>query len=163
VFANRFRRVRNAVLKRVNAFLLSSQRGQFQITLEGLEHARYAYGYAYAAGLSVDSFSPQLTTGRRSTAAPSSARSWCVYLVRIAWHQARDSFSRSPSDKDRTQWRRGMATVAQRKNVVCKVSGIVASAKPRQWTVDDLAPLVNHTLDVFGPLNTSMVSRPRCC
>jgi predicted TIM-barrel fold metal-dependent hydrolase len=54
-------------------------------------------------------------------------------------------------DKDRTQWRSDMATVAQRKNVVCKVSGIVASAKPGQWTVDDLAPLVNHTLDVFGP------------
>jgi L-fuconolactonase len=43
------------------------------------------------------------------------------------------------------------AAVAQRKNVVCKVSGIVASAKREHWTADDLAPLVNHTLDVFGP------------
>jgi predicted TIM-barrel fold metal-dependent hydrolase len=51
---------------------------------------------------------------------------------------------------DLTQWRRGMAVVARRKNVVCKVSGIVASAKAGQWTADDLAPLVNHTLDVFG-------------
>lgn len=53
--------------------------------------------------------------------------------------------------KDRTQWKRDMAEVAKRKNVVCKVSGIVASAKPRAWSADDLAPIVNHTLDVFGP------------
>ena len=25
------------------------------------------------------------------------------------------------------------------------------SAKPKEWTADDLAPVVNHTLDVFGP------------
>jgi predicted TIM-barrel fold metal-dependent hydrolase len=52
--------------------------------------------------------------------------------------------------KDRSQWRRDMAAVAKRKNVVCKVSGIVASAKPGEWTADDLAPIVNHTLEVFG-------------
>jgi L-fuconolactonase len=34
--------------------------------------------------------------------------------------------------------------------VVGKVSGIIASAPPG-WTVDDLAPIVNHTLEVFGP------------
>jgi L-fuconolactonase len=53
--------------------------------------------------------------------------------------------------KDRSQWQRDIAAVAQRKQVVCKVSGIVASAKPAAWTADDLAPIVNHTLDVFGP------------
>ncbi len=53
--------------------------------------------------------------------------------------------------KDRTQWRRDMARIAQCKNVVGKVSGIVASARPGKWTADDLAPIVNHTLDVFGP------------
>jgi len=30
------------------------------------------------------------------------------------------------------------------------VFGIIASARPKQWTADDLAPFVNHTLDVFG-------------
>jgi L-fuconolactonase len=54
-------------------------------------------------------------------------------------------------EKDRSAWRRDMAEIARRKNVVCKVSGIVASAKPGRWTADDLAPLVNHTLEVFGP------------
>ena len=53
--------------------------------------------------------------------------------------------------KDRSQWQKDIAEVAKRKNVVCKVSGIVASAEPGKWTADDLAPIVNHTMDVFGP------------
>src|SRR6267142_1795788 len=52
--------------------------------------------------------------------------------------------------RDLTQWRRDMANIAKHKNVVCKVSGIVASARPGMWTADDLAPIVNHTLEVFG-------------
>ena len=52
--------------------------------------------------------------------------------------------------KDRSQWQRDIAAVAKCKNVVCKVSGIVASARPKKWTADDLAPIVNHTLEVFG-------------
>jgi predicted TIM-barrel fold metal-dependent hydrolase len=52
---------------------------------------------------------------------------------------------------DRSPWEKDIAAVARRKNVVCKVSGIVASAKPGAWTADDLAPIVNHTLEVFGP------------
>jgi predicted TIM-barrel fold metal-dependent hydrolase len=54
--------------------------------------------------------------------------------------------------KDRSQWQKDTAELAKRKNlVVCKVSGIVASAKPGKWTADDLAPIINHTLEVFGP------------
>src|SRR5437868_5459655 len=53
--------------------------------------------------------------------------------------------------KDRTQWQRDIGAVAKRKNVVCKVSGIVVTAKPGAWSADDLAPIVNHTLEVFGP------------
>ncbi len=53
--------------------------------------------------------------------------------------------------KDRTQWQKDIAEVARRKNVVVKVSGIVAAATPGAWTADDLAPIVNHTMDVFGP------------
>jgi predicted TIM-barrel fold metal-dependent hydrolase len=52
--------------------------------------------------------------------------------------------------KDRTQWQRDMAEMARRKHVVCKVSGIVAGAAEK-WTPDDLAPVINHTLEVFGP------------
>ncbi len=53
--------------------------------------------------------------------------------------------------KDRSQWEKDIAAVAKRKKVVCKVSGIVVTAKPEHWTADDLAPIVKHTLEVFGP------------
>jgi L-fuconolactonase len=53
--------------------------------------------------------------------------------------------------KERDQWRKDMETIARHKNIVGKVSGIVASAKPGHWGPDDLAPIVNHTLAVFGP------------
>jgi predicted TIM-barrel fold metal-dependent hydrolase len=53
--------------------------------------------------------------------------------------------------KDRSQWEKDIAEVARRKSVVCKVSGIVVTAKPEHWTADDLAPIIKHTLEVFGP------------
>jgi L-fuconolactonase len=51
---------------------------------------------------------------------------------------------------ERRQWQRGIAEVALRKNVVCKISGIVASAKPGEWTAADLAPYVKHCIAEFG-------------
>jgi len=53
--------------------------------------------------------------------------------------------------KDRTQWQRDIAELAKRKNLVCKVSGFIVTAKGTKWTPDDLAPIVNHVLDSFGP------------
>lgn len=53
-------------------------------------------------------------------------------------------------EKDRSQWQRDMAEIAKRKNLVCKISGIVASAKPGSWTANDLTPIILHTADVFG-------------
>jgi L-fuconolactonase len=53
--------------------------------------------------------------------------------------------------KDLSSWKSAIGRIAERKNVVCKVSGIVASTAPGPWTVDDLAPIVNHVLDQFGP------------
>ena len=47
-------------------------------------------------------------------------------------------------------WRKDIDKLAALPNVVCKISGIVAKA-PRDWTADDLAPIVNHCLDAFGP------------
>jgi predicted TIM-barrel fold metal-dependent hydrolase len=52
--------------------------------------------------------------------------------------------------KDRSAWEKGMAEVAKHKNVVGKVSGIVVTAR-KGYTADDLAPVVKHTLEVFGP------------
>jgi L-fuconolactonase len=47
-------------------------------------------------------------------------------------------------------WRRGIDAFAARPRVICKISGIIASASPG-WTSDNLAPAVNHCLDAFGP------------
>jgi L-fuconolactonase len=44
-----------------------------------------------------------------------------------------------------------MQALGKKKNLVCKVSGIVASAEKGKWQADDLAPLVNHTIECFGP------------
>lgn len=52
---------------------------------------------------------------------------------------------------DRTQWKRDMEALAKRKDLVCKVSGLVNTAKKGAWGPDDLAPIINHVLDVFGP------------
>jgi predicted TIM-barrel fold metal-dependent hydrolase len=47
-------------------------------------------------------------------------------------------------------WRRDIERLAARQNIVCKISGIVARV-PTHWSADDLAPIVNHCLDAFGP------------
>ena len=56
-----------------------------------------------------------------------------------------------PKAADRSQWERDIADVAKRENVVCKISGIVAGARPGVWTADDLAPIILHCAAVFGP------------
>ena len=50
----------------------------------------------------------------------------------------------------RLQWQEGIAALAKRKNVVCKISGIVegAALKP---TAERAAPPINFCLDAFGP------------
>lgn len=53
--------------------------------------------------------------------------------------------------RDLTPWKRDLADIARRKNLVCKVSGFIATARPGQWKPEDIAPIVNHTLDCFGP------------
>jgi predicted TIM-barrel fold metal-dependent hydrolase len=52
--------------------------------------------------------------------------------------------------RDRTTWKQQMAELGKRRNLVCKVSGIVASAEKGKWTANHLAPIVNHTIDCFG-------------
>ncbi|MBM3457105.1 MAG: amidohydrolase [Armatimonadetes bacterium] len=48
-------------------------------------------------------------------------------------------------------WKESISRVAARPNIICKISGIVASANPTRWSAADLAPFVNHCLDEFGP------------
>lgn len=51
--------------------------------------------------------------------------------------------------KKRAVWMDGMQALAQRENVVCKVSGIVASAR-QDWTAADLKPNIDFTIKTFG-------------
>ncbi len=51
--------------------------------------------------------------------------------------------------EDRTQWARDLGRLADRQNVVCKISGIAASARV-DWKPDDLEPVVRHCLREFG-------------
>lgn len=65
-------------------------------------------------------------------------------------HCGNANLKHTPAERD--QWKKNMAEIARRKNLVGKVSGFIASAPARgKWTLDDLAPVINHTLDVFGP------------
>jgi predicted TIM-barrel fold metal-dependent hydrolase len=47
-------------------------------------------------------------------------------------------------------WRERMSEIARRRNVVAKVSGVVAYADPADWTVETLRPYVEHTIESFG-------------
>jgi predicted TIM-barrel fold metal-dependent hydrolase len=53
-------------------------------------------------------------------------------------------------DHDADAWQRDMKLLASKKNVICKISGIVARVA-KNWSAEDLAPLVNHCLESFGP------------
>jgi len=52
---------------------------------------------------------------------------------------------------DRSQWERDIAALAERKNIVCKVSGIIAGTKPGRTKVEQLQPIIRHVLAAFGP------------
>lgn len=54
-------------------------------------------------------------------------------------------------DQQKDAWKKNLAALAARKNVVAKVSGLVTNGwKKGEWTADDLAPFVNATIDTFG-------------
>jgi L-fuconolactonase len=55
-----------------------------------------------------------------------------------------------PQALDRSQWERDIAAVATRKNVVCKISGIIARLQPGQQAAEVLAPIVRHCLKCFS-------------
>ena len=52
---------------------------------------------------------------------------------------------------DANEWIAAMKTVAENKNVVCKISGIISTTSGYPKTAETLAPGINHCLDIFGP------------
>lgn len=55
------------------------------------------------------------------------------------------------ANPNQKQWERDMRELAKRPNIVCKVSGIVKTVKPGMDPVKALMPVVNPTLEAFGP------------
>ncbi|NMC19793.1 MAG: amidohydrolase family protein [Thermogutta sp.] len=51
---------------------------------------------------------------------------------------------------DCKKWRAGMEALAAHRRVVCKISGLISRMTPGRWTADDLAPVVNACIDIFG-------------
>ena len=47
-------------------------------------------------------------------------------------------------------WRQEITRLAERPNVNCKISGLVAYADPASWSVADLRPWVEHVIACFG-------------
>lgn len=55
--------------------------------------------------------------------------------------------ARNPNQK---QWERDMLALADRPNIVCKVSGIIKTVKPGTDPAVELKPVVLHTIKAFG-------------
>lgn len=53
-------------------------------------------------------------------------------------------------DGELDSWRAHMRTMSALPNVVCKISGIVTNADHERWTPDDLRPVVEHVIEIFG-------------
>jgi L-fuconolactonase len=47
-------------------------------------------------------------------------------------------------------WQRAIERLALKRNVHCKISGVIESL-PGGWTTEQISPVVNHCLDTFGP------------
>ena len=56
-----------------------------------------------------------------------------------------------PAQHSCEQWQRDIGKLAAKSNVICKISGIVSRVLGTPLAADDLAPIINHCLDAFGP------------
>lgn len=62
-----------------------------------------------------------------------------------------DHCGNPPVFGDLSAWKKDVDRIAKSANVVGKVSGLVSQAQGRSWSDDDLAPVVRHMLEAFGP------------
>jgi L-fuconolactonase len=47
-------------------------------------------------------------------------------------------------------WKADIKSLAERENVICKISGIVTEADHANWTPEDVEPYILHVIDCFG-------------
>jgi predicted TIM-barrel fold metal-dependent hydrolase len=48
-------------------------------------------------------------------------------------------------------WARGITALSKRKNVICKLSGVIKTTSPTGSKVEQLKPLARHVIQSFGP------------
>lgn len=53
--------------------------------------------------------------------------------------------------REASSWRENMTEIAKRHNVTAKISGVIAYADQDSWSLQDIRPWVEHTVDAFGP------------
>jgi len=68
----------------------------------------------------------------------------------VAFFPARRAAPR-PAQHSSEQWKQDMDKLAAKGNIICKISGIVARVPGYPLAAEDLAPIINHCLDAFGP------------
>ena len=56
-----------------------------------------------------------------------------------------------PPQHSPEQWRQDISRLGAKVNVICKISGIVSRVPETRLAAEDLAPIINHCLDAFGP------------
>jgi L-fuconolactonase len=63
----------------------------------------------------------------------------------------------------RARWEEGVARLAERPNVVCKISGVAESGEDGRVTAEVVAPVVNYCLDRFGDERVMFASNWPVC
>jgi predicted TIM-barrel fold metal-dependent hydrolase len=104
---------------------------------------RWRQGYALLAKYGL-SFDLQLYPSQMATAAALAGANPDVPVI--------VNHAGMPTDRDDAglkAWRDGLALLAQRPNVSCKISGLAMI--DRTWTVDSLRPYVLQVIETFGP------------
>lgn len=62
---------------------------------------------------------------------------------------AKDDPREGSAPENAARWQEDMYQLAKLPNIFCKVSGIIARV-PKEWTPDDLRPVVEHCREAFG-------------
>lgn len=47
-------------------------------------------------------------------------------------------------------WSESLSALAERPNVVCKLSGVLTEADPEDWTTAEVRPYIDHAIEQFG-------------
>ena len=93
------------------------------------------YGLSFDIGINFRQLGPSVEMVRR-----------CPETQFILDHIAKPNIREQKMDP----WRGQIEELAKLPNVVCKVSGVATETRGEDWTVEEVAPYIEHVLDTFG-------------